>query len=216
KRINANSIFRLITIIIGGALLFQVFQWNNIWVLLITVLAVVIGFVALVRRQSLLEEKLHARQAKLRVNQNELDLIDGGDNMYENGAQFDDSKHPYVSDLDVFGAASLFEKVNRAATSDGVTRLATWFLSASPKEVVEKRQVAADELSKKMEWCQELQSKLLFNLNQKVNIKYFLSNYLKGDGLNFGTAFMRLYVPVAPVLVLISLLVSILFYPIWG
>ncbi|WP_240903248.1 MutS-related protein [Sphingobacterium sp. SGG-5] len=216
KKINTNSIFRLVTIVVGGALLFQVFQWNNIWILLATVLAIVLGFVALVRRQSVLEKQLHGKQALLRVNQNELDLMDSGDNMYEDGNQFDDPKHPYVSDLDVFGSSSLFAKVNRAATSSGVVRLATWFLSSSTKEMVEKRQLAAEELSTKMEWCQEFQSRLLFNLNQKADIKAFLSNYLKEEGLKFGNTFMRLYVPFAPFLVLGSLLVSIFFYPIWG
>src|SRR5690606_21808931 len=125
KKINTNSIFRLVTIVVGGALLFQVFQWNNIWILLAAVLAIVIGFVALVRRQSILEKQLHGKQALLRVNQNELDLMDSGDNMYEDGSPFDDSKHPYVSDLEVFGSSSLFAKVIRAYTSIGVVALAT-------------------------------------------------------------------------------------------
>src|SRR5690606_33515031 len=62
----------------------------------------------------------------------------------------------------------------------------------------------------------EFQSKLLFELNQKSDIKAFMSNYLKEGGLNFGNAFMRLYVPFAPFLVMALLLVSIFFYPIWG
>ncbi len=216
KQINTNSVFRLVTIIVGGALLFQVFQWNNVWILIGVVFAIILGFVALVRRQSDLEKKLHAKQSFLKVNQNEVDLLEGRVNMYEDGAQFDDPKHPYVSDLDVFGPFSLFGKVNRSATMDGVERLAKWFLSSSSKEIVEKRQIAADELSRKVDWCQEFQSKLLFNLKQKTNIKLFLSSYLEKDSLKFGNAFMRFYVPIAPFVVLASLLVSIFLYPIWS
>jgi len=215
KKINTNSLLRLVVIIGGGILLFQVFRLNSVPILWGTVMGVLLLFIALVRRQSTLEKQLSAKQAFLQVNQNEIDLLEGRDNMYEHGSAYDDAKHPYVSDLDVFGPHSLFEKVNRAATPQGVERLASWFLSASSKEEILNRQDAAEELAGKINWCQKFQSKLLFNLNTKKDIKLFLSKYLNDNDWKFGNAFMRMYVPVAPFVLLAVLLVSVFVYPLW-
>lgn len=216
KKINSNSLWRLAVILVGAAWLFQVFQWNNVWILLLSILAIVVFFAYLVRRQSILEKELDARQSDLRVNQNELDLMGGQENMYDNGVKFEDSKHPYISDLDVFGRYSLFGKINRAATPEGVDCLANWLLSASTKEAIEQRQQASQELSAKVEWCQDFQSKLLFNLHSKTPIGTFLKNYLADGALRFGRGFMRLYVRLAPFVLLVGVLVSLLWYPIWG
>jgi hypothetical protein len=182
---------------------------------LFSVFVIVIIFAYLVRRQSSLEKLLDVRQADLRVNQNELNLMADGKNMYDHGVKFDDPKHPYVSDLDIFGHYSLFAKINRAATSEGVDRLAGWLSSSSSKADIEQRQDASAELSQKTAWCQNFQSKLLFNLDSKTNIATFLRNYLTDNALRFGSGFMRLYVRIAPFLLLVGVLISILWYPLW-
>lgn len=216
KKINSNSLWRLAVILVGAGWLFQVFQWNNVWLLLLSVLLIVLGFAYLVRRQSVLEKQLARRQADLQVNQNEISIADGTANMYDDGRKFDDPRHPYVSDLDVFGAFSLFAKVNRAATPEGVTCLANWLLSASPKAEIEARQLASGELADKVEWTQDFQSKLLFNLNSKTPIGSFLKNYLADGALQFGSRFMCIYVPLAPFVLLAAVLVSLFITPIWS
>lgn len=216
KKINTNSLLRLGVILIGGGILFKIFQLNDIWLLLIAVLAIVLSFAYLVLRQSRLEKAKAEAQAFLRVNQNEVSLLEGGVNMYEDGEAYDNGKHPYVSDLDIFGAKSLFAKINRAGTADGVERLASWFNAAGTKKEIVERQAASEELCAKGEWIQELQTKLLFNLGQKTNIRTFLSRYLHDGGLKFGSALMRFYVPIAPYLLLLGVLVSLFVHPIWN
>lgn len=216
KKINSNSLWRLAVILLGGTWLFQVFQWNNVWLLFISVFLIILVFAYLVRRQSTLEKQLTRLHADLQVNQNEIHLLAGQHNMYENGQQFDDPRHPYVSDLDIFGPYSLFEKVNRAATPEGVSRLANWFLSASPKPEIEERQQAVAELADNVAWSQDFQSKLLFNLHSKTPIAIFLKNYLTDGALRFGNKFMQVYVPLAPFILLASVLVSLFITPIWG
>lgn len=49
----------------------------------------------------------------------------------EDGQRFADSHHPYASDLDLFGHASLFELLSTARTRGGEERLADWLKSAS-------------------------------------------------------------------------------------
>ena len=216
KQININSLLRLAVIIGGGIVLFQIFQTNNIWLLLIAVFAIVFLFFFLIRRQSQLEKLRDEKSAFLRVNKNEVSISLGESNMYDDGAVYDNGKHPYVSDLDIFGPKSVFSLVNRAATTDGIERLASWFLaSASKKEIIE-RQEAVAELASKDIWRQQLQTKLLFNLGRQINIKTFLSRYLSDDALKFGSGFMKAYVAIAPYLFLVAAVFSVFVFPLWN
>ncbi|MBL1410573.1 MutS-related protein [Sphingobacterium faecale] len=216
KKINKNSLLRLAVILVGGAALFKIFQWNNIWLLLIAVLMIVLSFAYLVLRQSRLEKAKADAQAFLRINTNEVALGEGKPNIYSEGEAHDEGKHPYVSDLDVFGAKSLFAKINRAATPDGVERLVSWFVKSTSKEEILLRQQASTELRDKGEWIQQLQTKLLFNLGQTTNIRIFLSRYLQDGGLDFGSVLLRTYVPIAPYLFVAGVLFSLLVFPIWN
>lgn len=216
KSINSNSMMRLALIIIGATALFQVFQLNNIWILLITVFAIVLGFAYLVLRQSKLEKLRDEKKAFLRVNENEIQIHEGAENIYADGEGFEDSKHAYSSDLDVFGQKSLFALVNRAATVEGAALLASWFSAATSKNEILERQEASAELSAKKEWTQQLQTKLLFNLGQKINIKAFLTRYMEDGALQFGSSFMRLYVKIAPFIFLAGIIVSLFITPVWN
>ncbi|WP_159636728.1 MutS-related protein [Sphingobacterium composti Ten et al. 2007 non Yoo et al. 2007] len=216
KSINKNSLMRLALILIGAIALFQIFQMNNIWILLIAVFAIVLGFAYLVLRQSKLEKLRDEKQAFLRVNENELHIEKHSENIYSNGLEYDEPRHAYTSDLDIFGEKSLFSFINRAATKDGASLLASWFLSAGSKQTILERQHASAELASKREWTQLLQTKLLFNLGQKVNIKTFLTRYMEDGSLNFGSSFMRLYVKMAPFLFVIGVIISLFLTPVWN
>lgn len=216
KSLNTNSLMRLALIIGGAVALFQIFQLNNIWILLVAVFAIVLGFAYLVLRQSKLEKLRDEKKAFLRVNENEIELEAHGKNIYTNGEEFDDGKHAYSSDLDIFGEKSLFALLNRAATQDGVSLLASWLSAPASKQDILERQEASEELASKREWSQLLQTKLLFNLGQKVNIKTFLTRYMEDESLNFGSSFMRIYVKIVPFVFLAGLLFSLFVTPVWN
>lgn len=215
KAINQNSFARLFVIIGGGALLFYLVQRENLLLLLLAVLVIVFAFAFLVRRQSKLE-KLHAdAEAFLQVNENEITLRDTRRTIYNDGADFEDDRHRYTSDLDIFGQFSLFSLINRCATALGVTKLASWLQRAATKQEIEDRQSAIAEIAEDLDWSQNFQSRLLFNIHQKIEVKSFLLRYFEGSSLTFGGAFMRLYVPAAPFVLLAGLLFSLFVMPIW-
>ena len=66
------------------------------------------------------------------------------------GARFLDADHPYSGDLDVFGPASLFERIDTSRTRHGEDALARRLTSASPvppdAAAVRRRQAAVREL----------------------------------------------------------------------
>ena len=216
KRINGNSLMRLALIILGSITLFQVFQMNNIWLVLLVSLIIVLGFAYLVLRQSKLEKLSNEKKAFLQVNENEVQVASSLDNIYSNGEEFESSGHAYSSDLDIFGKKSLFALINRAATADGASLLSSWFSNKTTKEEILQRQVASAELASKREWTQLLQTKLLFNLGQKINIKTFLERYMNDRALEFGSAFMRFYVKLTPFIFLSGILVSLFITPVWN
>lgn len=216
KAINQNSLARLAVILGGGALLFYSFQQNSIGLVLGLTLFIVLLFAFLVNRQSKLEKQREGQQAFLRVNENELELAKHRKTIYSEGGTFEDGKHPYTSDLDIFGPFSLFTLLNRCATGMGVLQLADWLRKAASKGEILERQSAAKEIANDLEWSQRFQSKLIFNLGQEWEAKAFLQKYFIDSALQFGNAFMRLYVTVAPFILLAGVFYSVFVQPIWG
>ncbi len=74
----------------------------------------------------------------------------------ESGARFSDPHHPYASDLDLFGHASLFELLSIARTRGGEARLAAWLKSASPVAELSARHEAINELRPMLDLREQL------------------------------------------------------------
>jgi hypothetical protein len=72
------------------------------------------------------------------------------------GERFLDPAHPYARDLDLFGSGGLFELLCVARTRMGEDTLASWLLSAAPREEVRQRQAAIRELSGKSTFREQL------------------------------------------------------------
>jgi len=65
----------------------------------------------------------------------------------ETGDRFRDDRHPYATDLDLFGPGSLFQLLSTARTRRGEERLASWLLSPATPAELHARQQAASELA---------------------------------------------------------------------
>ncbi|HYD50192.1 MAG TPA: mismatch repair protein, partial [Terriglobales bacterium] len=69
---------------------------------------------------------------------------------------FLDPAHPYTADIDIFGAASLFQFLSTARTRVGEETLASWLLAAAPAPVIRQRQQAVAELAGKLDLREDL------------------------------------------------------------
>lgn len=216
RLINQNSLGRLLVILGGGAALFYSFQTNSILLVFGITFFIVLLFAFLINRQSQLEAKRDAKLAFLQVNENEIMLKERRETVYSVGESFDDERHPYVSDLDIFGEKSLFALVNRCATSLGIQTLANWLKEGVSKKEIEERQEAVTEIANDLGWGQQFQSTMIFNLSEKIDAKSFLSHYLQDSSLTFGNKLMRLYVPIAPIVLLLAVVFSVFISPIWN
>src|SRR5690606_32028175 len=124
----------------GGAALFMAVQRENVWLVVGLFFVVLVGFMALVWRQSKLEARKAEWEDFLTVNQNEVDMATGKPNRYPDGTDFMDPGHPYSADLDIFGPASVFALVNRCATPQANRLLASWMSAPADRTTIGLRQ----------------------------------------------------------------------------
>ena len=60
------------------------------------------------------------------INQNETNALSGNLSAFETGISYTDIKHDFSFDVDLFGASSLFQYINRTVTDYGRDKLASW------------------------------------------------------------------------------------------
>jgi ABC-type multidrug transport system fused ATPase/permease subunit len=117
-------------------------------------------FVALVMMHSRIDEAAERARAALRFHERGLAHLDGAWRaLRSDGARFAREDHPYTDDLDVFGPASLFQRIDATETRFGEARLAAWLSAACDPvdlEVVRARQVAVKELAAKLPFRERL------------------------------------------------------------
>jgi hypothetical protein len=208
KKVNVFSLLRLIAF---GTLLVLIYWAVKLETFtLFAVGAVIIGVIFnwLVARQSWFEKQKAYFQNFKAVNQNEIDSIEQHSNIYANGNSFNNEKHYYASDLDIFGKASLYQLINRAATSTGRQKLADWLTAPATKPVILQRQEAIRELKEKAPWKLETQARLLFAKEEDADGLAKLFRYLHTPIIVPGEAWLSKYIVVAPLVLILAFIAS--------
>ncbi len=141
--------------------------WAAVWAAVLSLVA----YVAVRRMDERNEARTEWLDAQRDVCLHETAYLDGDYTAFDDGERYADASHPFTTDMDVFGAQSLFQRVNRTVTSGGSDRLAALFSSEpvlpeglavdpaetfdsglSPVERIRQRADAIDELSRHPEW----------------------------------------------------------------
>ncbi|HEY3449897.1 MAG TPA: DNA mismatch repair protein MutS [Myxococcales bacterium] len=86
-----------------------------------------------------------------------LRLDDRFSELPETGARFADPAHPYSGDLDLFGPASLFQRLDATATRHGEDELVRWLRAGAPAGEIPARQEALRELAPQVDLRQAIQ-----------------------------------------------------------
>ncbi len=110
-------------------------------------------FLFLLSRYTDLKTKraLHKRLAI--INEDELKIASGDFHNRADGSQFQNPKHFYSLDIDLFGKGSFFQFINRTSIKEGTEKL-TEHLLANDIEDIESRQEAIKELATLPIWRQ--------------------------------------------------------------
>jgi len=212
---NKVNVFSLLRLVVFGALLVLIYwavKLDNFTLFAIGAIVIAVVFNWLVARQGWFEKQREYFENFKAVNQNELDSISSYANIYHNGNEFSHDKHYYTSDLDIFGPASLYQLINRAATTAGRLQLAGWLQVPAIKATILSRQQAVQEIGNKNEWKLKAQAQLLFAHKQNENELQQLFKYLHKPLNMPGEAWLSKYVLVIHWVMLASIITSF-FYP---
>lgn len=213
KLANTYSLLRLSIFVLIAISIYFAVQQDSFSIVAISFIALVFAFAWLVSRQSRYERQKQYFDDLQKVNLNEIASIQSHANIYHDGSRFATEKHFYTADLDIFGNASLYQLVNRTATSTGNNKLAKWFDKPSSKETILPRQDAVKEIAVKNNWKLDIQTRLLFALQHDANQLQNLFKYLHLSLNMPGEKWLHAYSKIAPYL-FTGLLVLAWFFPI--
>jgi DNA mismatch repair ATPase MutS len=199
RKSNMLSLFRLLIIVGGAILIFQVVQTEDVLLTLVSFIITVLLFLTLVLFQSKNTAKKRAVERFLHINKNELTVAeDIKKNLYDSGQSYVDDQHIYTSDLDIFGEGSIFQMINRCATLHGNNLLSNWFSHPANKAEIEDRQQFVHELASNFSWWQDVQAKLYAVRGSKIDAKKLISHYLVSEIKFSKSKILAFYTKIAP------------------
>lgn len=117
------------------------------------------AFVAFVVYHARVIETQEAAERRAALNQDALLRVTGRfRELPQDGKRFADPNHPFADDLDVFGPASLFQRISVAHTRFGEEALARFLAQPEALDAIRLRQEAVHELAPLLDLRQELES----------------------------------------------------------
>lgn len=210
---NTYSLYRLLVFGLFIVIVCVAISVDEIYAIAVGVVILVGAFNLLINKQNKYETLKNYFLDLHTVTQNEIASIESYGNIYDNGSGFNDDKHFYTADLDIFGNSSLYQLSNRAATFPGMVKLAGWLVKPAAKPEISERQQAAKEIAGKNDWKLNIQAHLLFSLKQNREQIKRLVEYLKVPIEINGEKALAIYSKISPYLVLALIIGSIFYMP---
>ncbi|WP_027138330.1 MutS-related protein [Gaetbulibacter saemankumensis] len=151
KRMTLLSLLRLLTFVLTGLGVYLSFTyWQG---------ALVIGFIGvavflfLLSKYNDIKSQRLFKNALATINEEEIRINSGDFHHRDKGLEFQDPKHDYSLDIDLFGRGSLYQYINRTTIVEGSKKLAHDFKANNISDIP-LRQEAIRELSTKSKWRQ--------------------------------------------------------------
>ena len=157
---------------------------------------------AIVKHYTLLKE----------TNMHELAALDHDLSAFDGGHEYIDPLHPYTSDLDIFGRASLFLYINRTTSATGKDTLASWLKAPASPEEIRQRQEAVEELKAKIDWRQEFRVSGLKQEKWQQDFRPIIE-WLSEPSLFIGNKLLQIAATVLPFVTVPAVIGSFFFIP---
>jgi DNA mismatch repair ATPase MutS len=161
-------------------------------------------FLFLIKWGVKIKRKIEFLNKLIRASEIEIDLLNNNFENYNEGAEFTNKKHNFLSDLDIFGKRSIFQLLNRTATYSGKIKLTNWLTHPFLNEkIIVERQKAIVELATKPEWNQHF---IALGLSSDENVvdRNVIEDWLN-DPNTFSNPFFKICSYILPALTLTAL-----------
>lgn len=146
-----NSLLRFLVFLSTAFAVYYTFYTPKI-ALIFGFLGAVI-FVFLIIRHGKIQYKKEITNAKIKINNTEIDVLNKNFNHLETGKEFTNPEHFFSNDIDLFGTGSFFQYINRTSTQNGKELLANT-LTNNAISFIEEKQKMLQELATKIHWRQ--------------------------------------------------------------
>lgn len=151
KHMATLSILRLLVFVLSGL---GIYVLLDSWQVAVAIGVIgVVGFLYLLSKYTDIKKQRAFNKELVEINKEELKIGAGDFHQRESGLQFQDPKHAYSLDIDLFGRGSFFQYINRTTIHEGRHKLAN-ALKANNILHIKSRQDAIKELSSKPQWRQ--------------------------------------------------------------
>jgi hypothetical protein len=211
---------RLAVVLLAQAVLIYGHFWGpgvlSTYVLLVFALFMLV-FLVLLFKSSKIKNKLSDSLCKIEVNKRSISRTDGTWVHFEqSGEEYIDQKHPFSSDLDIFGKASLFQYINETNTYFGKETLKNFLLDdKKEKHVILKRQQAVRELASNHDFCETLKCEGIRAEGISSNPEKLI-DFLENDSQLFSRAHIKYLLAILPIITLSLLVINIVIGPTQG
>ncbi len=147
-------LFIIVATVVAGIITYSFSPWLSVG----TVIAFLMMFAVCLKKHSANIERQHRSGRLKTINLREMDSLEGNWSAFDPGIRYEDPKHDYTSDLDIFGVHSLFRYINRTTSPSGSDMLARWLSGPASTDNIVKRQGAVNEFSEMVDRRQEMQA----------------------------------------------------------
>jgi len=182
SKYNKLSIFRIAIFLFFFMAAILCLKYNLPDIILFLVLLFIPGFGFLVKVHGRVKKQKQLKQRLLEINREEKTRLCHDFEGINDAIESLNEDHPYAADLDIFGRNSLFQLINRAGTSGGLSMVKLWLLNAASKNTLEQRQDAVKELIPLIDWRQKMQAYGSKNVKKKLNEQSFY-DWLQGEDI---------------------------------
>ena len=152
KQMSLLSLLRLVVFVLTVVCMYITF---NKWQIAvgIAILGVAV-FLFLLSKYTDLKSRRAQHKRLVFINEEELKIAKGDFHNRPDGSQFQNPKHYYSLDIDLFGKGSFFQFMNRTTIKEGTEKLTAYLLSNTILNI-ETRQNAIKELAALPQWRQQ-------------------------------------------------------------
>ncbi len=198
KKLINLGIFRFAVFLVTCFLVYLTFgQYPDVFIIAIlgTLLFsfLVVKYIDLKRKKDLVD-------AKVKINNIEIKVLNRDFHQLDAGEEFVNTGHFYSNDIDLFGIGSFFQYLNRTSTIKGKTELAN-LLTENKIEDIADKQEAIQELSAKVKWRQHFSA--LANLVTVKSKTSFITEWF----LNYTSVFPKFLSTFQIIFSIISLII---------